>query len=136
MTGILNFPLIGVEQLIAELDSATTIRRLYGKTTAKGLWLVSDDGIYLMANTLDGCHNRRRQKPIVVYAEECDPTAMPFDTWWANKRAGDDGVDLIASDPVKRLLAEHPRPKHARDRLTVAIAETSLDLALTTYQPT
>jgi len=98
----LHFPWDGIEKLLTEVITAKTAQPLYGEVTGKGLWLAGDDGVYLMANTTDGEINSKRkpdEKHFVVYAEECDPTRMPFDDWWANKRmtfGGDDGVEFFS----------------------------------------
>jgi hypothetical protein len=45
-----------------------------GEITGKGLWLVGDQGVYLMPNT-DG------KTRTIAYARECDPTKLEFDEW-------------------------------------------------------
>lgn len=110
----LHFPWDGIEKLLAEVITAKTARTLHGEVTGKGLWLAGDAGVYLMANTTDGDINSSRkpdEKPFVVYAEECDPTRMPFDDWWANKRmtfGGDDGVDFISLASIVRFRRLDP----------------------------
>lgn len=97
----LHFPWDGIEKLLTEVITAKTAKTLYGEATGPGLWLAGDDGVYLMANTADGEVNSKRaphEKPYVVYAEECDPTRMAFDDWWATKQmtfGGDDGVEFF-----------------------------------------
>jgi hypothetical protein len=97
----LHFPWSGIETLLTEVITAKTVRPLFDEQTGKGLWLVGDQGVYLMANTTDGEINSK-PKPdntnAVVYADECDPTRMAFEDWWANKRrsfGNDDGVEFI-----------------------------------------
>ncbi|WP_414463337.1 DUF3085 domain-containing protein [Hyphomicrobium sp. DY-1] len=110
----LHFPWDGIEKLLTEVITATTARKLYGDVTGKGLWLAGDEGVYLMANTTDGEVNSKRRegdKPFVIYALECDPTKMPFEEWWANKRAsfgGDDGVDFFPLEDFIRFRREEP----------------------------
>ncbi|WP_414462442.1 DUF3085 domain-containing protein [Hyphomicrobium sp. DY-1] len=104
----LHFPWSDIEKLLTEVITATTARPLYGEKTGKGLWLVGDQGVYLMANTTDGEVNSKRRegdKHVVVYAAECDPTKLPFEEWWNNKRAsfgGDDGVEFF---PLADIVA-------------------------------
>jgi hypothetical protein len=96
-------------------DTATTAKPFHGKNTGKGLWLVGDEGVYFMPNTTDGIHHRTRTKGdtlLVVYARECDPTKLDFDTWWANKRAsfgGDDGAEFFQLADVERFAAGKPK---------------------------
>ena len=95
----LHFPIPQIRNGLEELKTAKTVKPLYEQETGSGFWLVGDQGVYLMPNTTDGAHNAKSEKPLVIYAKECDPNALPFDTWWDNKRAsfgGDDGVDFIA----------------------------------------
>lgn len=98
----LHFPWVKVTKALAEARTATDIRTLYGDVTGPGLWLVGDDGVYLMPNTTSKARN-------IVYARECDPTKLDFETWWENKRrgfGGDDGVDFIALENVDSIAAE------------------------------
>lgn len=118
----LHFPWTKLEKAFEELDTAQTVKTLYGEETGKGFWLVGDHGVYLMPNTSDGKHNGQRkedEKLLVVYAKECDPDKLDFDTWWENKRAsfgGDDGADFIGVDEVRNLASKPPvlgaKPKY------------------------
>lgn len=111
----LHFPWNGVEKILEEVCTATTAKPLYEEETGKGLWLVGDQGVYLMPNTIDGIHSKNRQKDeplLVVYAQECDPTKLEFDTWWENKRAsfgGDDGVEFFSLASIEKLAADPPQ---------------------------
>lgn len=72
-----------------------------------GFWIVGDQGVYLMGNGVSHKTRGGRQQP-VVYAEECDPTTMPFDDWWAYKNAsfgGDDGAEFIPRKQVEDAVA-------------------------------
>jgi hypothetical protein len=111
----LHFPWNEIHEALQEVRTATTARPLYGKDTGKGLWLVGDEGVYFMPNTTDGIHHKPRTKGeplLVVYARECDPTALNFDIWWANKRAsfgGDDGVAFFTLADVEKFAACKPK---------------------------
>lgn len=100
----LHFLWSDIEKLLAEVITAQTARPLFGEATGKGLWLVGDEGVYLMANTVDGDINAARKegdKPFVAYAEECNPLTLSFDAWWNTKRAtfgADDGVEFFPLD--------------------------------------
>jgi hypothetical protein len=110
----LNFPWSGVAELLDELRRGTETRPTLSGQTAKGLWLVGDHGVYLMANTVDGPRAKARppnDKPFVAYAVECNPATQPFDVWWATKQAtfgGDDGCDLIPLADIDRMLNAQP----------------------------
>lgn len=96
-----------------ELDTATTANKLYETVTGKGLWLVGDQGVYLMPNTTDGIHHTTDAPRIVVYARECNPDTMPFDDWWQAKRAsfgGDDGVEFLDIEDMRRKAKARPKP--------------------------
>ena len=111
----LHFPISQIRNGLEELKTAKTVKPLYEQETGSGFWLVGDQGVYLMPNTTDGAHNAKSEKPLVIYAKECDPNALPFDTWWDNKRAsfgGDDGVDFIARDEIENLLVNAPKARH------------------------
>jgi Protein of unknown function (DUF3085) len=98
-----------VEQLIEHSKKSPAWESLYKQpeTAKPGLWLVGDNGIYLRSNG-----NPRFNKPyeiegedgsFVAYAQECDPSKLPFDEWWANKQesfGGDDEIDYIPSEEV------------------------------------
>ena len=114
----LHFPWADVSKALDEVRSATGIRPLYGTDTGPGLWLVGDQGVYLMPNTTG-------TKRTIVYARECDPTKLDFETWWANKRAsfgGDDGVEFVDLKDIDRLVAPFrtakKQPRHMRIEIT------------------
>lgn len=76
-----------------------------GEDDGPGFWLVGDEGVYLMSNAL----LNEGEKPIVVYADECNPKTMPFDDWWSAKQAsfgGDDGVEFIDAACVRRAVKD------------------------------
>lgn len=88
-----------------------------------GLWLVGDEGVYLMSSgkLAEG------QRPLVVYAEECDPKTNP-DTWHYKRRhfGSDDGVEFIDAVELERLTAAAPDATH----LQITMDDTSLSLSL------
>jgi len=98
----LHFPWPEVAKALSEVREATLVRSLYGKVTGKGLWLVGDEGVYLMPNT-------EAQTRTIVYANECNPAKS--DEWWHVKRAtfgGDDGVEFISIEEIERISAGRP----------------------------
>ncbi|MGA0564813.1 DUF3085 domain-containing protein [Ancylobacter sp. VNQ12] len=92
-----------------------------GKDEQPGLWLVGDEGVYLLSNgkLAEG------QRPLVVYAEECDPKTNP--DYWHYKRqhfGADDGIDFLDAAALARLFAASPGATHLR----IATTDTSLVL--------
>ncbi len=117
---MLSFPLTSVRDVIArgrtDAEANGGFRDPYyglrpGKDQKPGLWLVGDHGVYLMFNgqLLDGA------KPLVVYAEECDPSTN--DDWFDVKRrtfGGDYGVDFIDAEQLEPMMAAAPEATHLR----------------------
>lgn len=100
----LTFPNADLKRLLADADRQwpTGVLPLYGEVTGRGWWLVGDEGVYLMHNGL-----RVHEKPNVVYAVECDPTTLDFDSWWNMKRStwgGDDGCEFIDEATLRPLI--------------------------------
>lgn len=123
---MLRFPWAGVSTAIAETKAAAASRTLYGNNTGRGLWLVGDRGIYLMSNAAIG-------KPTVVYATECDPTKLPFETWWEVKQltfGGDDGIEFISMEDIEALTAAAPRPGARPHLFTIRISRSAFTFSL------
>jgi prepilin-type N-terminal cleavage/methylation domain-containing protein len=121
----LHFPWAGVWAAIEEAKTALAPLPLFGRDTGRGLWLVGDQGVYLMSNAdID--------KSTVVYANECDPTKLPFNTWWEAKRetfGEDDGVEFISVEEIERLVADSPTGGHLR-QLVIGITPSEFTLSL------
>lgn len=88
-----------------------------------GLWLVGDEGGYVMSNgkLAEG------QRPLVIYAEECDPKTNP-DYWHYKRRyfGGDDGVEFIDAVELDKLLAAQPDATH----LQIVMDDTSISISV------
>lgn len=129
---MLSFPL---EHLRAVIDRGRTDANAHGgfrnpydgltsdATKQPGLWLVGDHGVYLCSNgnLPDGA------RPLVVYAEECDPATC--DDWFDVKRrtfGGDDGVEFLDATQLEAMMAASPDATHLR----VAFFSDSLQLTL------
>jgi hypothetical protein len=131
----LHFSWTQIEKALEEVRTASTARPLYEEETGKGLWLVGDEGVYLMPNTSDGIHHRdlkENEHRLVVYAEECDPTKLDFDEWWTNKRAsfgGDDGVEFFALAEIERLVSPPPKGKQPK-YLVADISPNQISLSI------
>jgi len=132
----LHFPWNGIQKLIEEVNSAKTVKPLYGQNTPKGLWLVGDEGVYLMPNTTDGMHHSKPEhveKPIVVYADECNPQTMDFDDWWENKRAsfgGDDGVEFLDLKGIESLVEHGASDGYEPSQLTIDFSDNQFAISV------
>lgn len=86
-----------------------------GKDEKPGAWLIGDEGVYLLSNG----NLSEGQKPLVCYAEECNPTTNP--DYWHYKRqhfGGDDGVEFLDAEGLLALIAANPDGTHLRVHLT------------------
>jgi hypothetical protein len=122
----LHFPWAEVSKALGELRTAAGVRTLYGTATGPGLWLVGDQGVYLMPNTT-------ATKRTIVYARECDPTKLDFETWWANKVAsfgGDDGVEFIDLNHINGLVGAFRTAKREPRYLCIEISPERFTLAI------
>lgn len=72
-----------------------------------GLILVGDQGVYLMSNApIESV--KAAGVSHVAYAAEADPTALPFEAWWDNKRASfgpDDGTVFLPEEQISGPLS-------------------------------
>lgn len=94
-----------------------------GEDEQPGLWLVGDEGVYLLSSgkLAEG------QRALVSYAEECDPKTNS--DYWHYKRqhfGGDDGIEFLDAVELERLMAAAPGATH----LTIVATDTSLSLSL------
>lgn len=129
----LHFPWNELVKAFEEIDSATTARTLYDRETGKGFWLVGDSGVYLLPNTTDGVHHANQGDRVVIYADECNPLKLDFDTWWNNKRrsfGGDDGCEFLSATDIRRLAAHPPVPGSTPDSLVITFAGDQLTLQI------
>ncbi|MES4992589.1 DUF3085 domain-containing protein [Phyllobacterium sp. 22229] len=125
-----TFPVDEVRTVIArgEADAAANggFRNPYyglkpGEGEKPGLWLVGDEGVYLLSNGKLG----EGQKALVCYAGECNPSTTP-DYWHYKRRhfGGDDGIEFLEAAEILRLLDAMPDATHLRVQMT----ETSFEL--------
>ena len=129
---MLSFPLTSVREVIArgrtDAEAHGGFRNPYyglrpGKGEKPGLWLVGDQGVYLLSNG----KLPNGAKPSVVYAEECDPRTN--DGWFDVKRrtfGGDDGVDFIDAEQLEAMMTAAPEATHLR----IAFLQDSMQLTL------
>lgn len=127
-----TFPILGVRKVIergkADATANGGFRNQYfglrpGKGEIPGLWLVGDQGVYIMSNgkLADG------DRPLVVYSGECYPVGNP--DWFHYKHrhfGGDDGIEFIDAERLIPLFDRNFRCTHLRVQLT----ETEVSLSL------
>ncbi|MFZ5693274.1 MAG: DUF3085 domain-containing protein [Pseudomonadota bacterium] len=115
-----TFPLTTVRAVIArgQADAAANggFRNPHyglapGDGEQPGLWLVGDEGVYLMSN------GRVPQgvRPMVCYADQCNPRTNP--DWRNYKRryfGGDDGVEFLAAEEILAIANRRPAATHLR----------------------
>lgn len=92
-----------------------------GKDEKPGLWLVGDEGVYIMSNGILA----EKQRPLVVYAEECDPKTNP--DYWHYKRqhfGGDDGIEFLDAFRLVTLIAAAPAATH----LMIAVTDETMSI--------
>jgi len=84
-----------------------------------GLWLVGDEGVYILSNgkLTEG------QRPLVIYAEECNPKTNS-DYWHYKRRyfGGDDGVDFLDATELERIISAASGGTH----LQISMDDTSM----------
>lgn len=127
-----TFPILAVRKVIERgiADAAANggFRNPYygikpGKDEKPGLWLVGDQGVYLLSNgkLAEG------QRALVVYSDECHPAGNP--DWWHYKRrhfGGDDGIEFLDAESLIPMFDRNMRCTHLRVQLT----ETDVSLSL------
>lgn len=105
--------------------------RKSGENEKVGVWLVGDEGAYLMSNgTL-----AESVKPLVACALECDPKTNA--DWFHYKHrlyGGDDGVDFIDAETLRSLFDKAPEATHLR--ITMSETALSFDLLRLKISPT
>ena len=119
-----TFPIVAVRKVIdrGTADSAINggFRNPYygmkpGEGEIPGLWLVGDQGVYIMSNGQlpDG------GRPLVVYSEECHPVGNP--DWFDYKHrhfGGDDGIEFIDAGQLLPMFDRNLRCTHLNVQLT------------------
>nr|WP_298104952.1 DUF3085 domain-containing protein [uncultured Shinella sp.] len=96
---------------------------LPGQDEKPGLWIVGDEGVYLLSNgkLAEG------QKALVVYAEECDPKTNP-DCWHYKRRyfGGDDGIVFIDAESLEVMHSTNPAATHLRAEFATETMQLSV----------
>jgi hypothetical protein len=127
-----TFPILAVRKVIerGKTDAAANggFRNPYygikpGKDEKPGLWLVGDQGVYLLSNGKLAEGGRA----LVVYSEECHPVGNP--DWWHYKHrhfGGDDGIEFLDADRLIPMFDRNMRCTHLHLQLT----ETEVSLSL------
>ena len=127
-----TFPILAVRKVIdrgiADAAANGGFRNPYygtrpGEGEKPGLWLVGDEGVYLLSNgkLAEG------QTALVIYSEECHPKG-DID-WWDYKRrwfGGDDGIEYFDAEQLIPLFDRNMAATHLQMHLT----EDSVSLSL------
>lgn len=129
-----TFPILAVRKVIdrgvADAAANGGFRNPYygtrpGEGECPGVWLVGDEGVYIMSNG----RLAEGERPLVVYSEQCHPVGNP--DWWHYKRrhfGGDDGVEFIAAGQLIPLFDGNRRATH----ITLQLTETEITFSLIT----
>jgi hypothetical protein len=129
-----TFPIVGVRKILdrGEADAAANggFRNPYyglkpDEGEAPGVWLVGDQGVYMMSNGKLASGDR----PLVLYSDECHPVGNP--DWYDYKRrhfGGDDGFEFIDAEQLIPLFDRNFRSTH----LHVQLSGTEVSLSLIT----
>ncbi|MBZ9735043.1 DUF3085 domain-containing protein [Mesorhizobium sp. CA18] len=96
-----------------------------GEGERAGVWLVGDEGVYIMSNgrLAEGA------RALVIYSEQCHPRGDV--DWWDYKRrhfGADDGLEFIEAERLLPLFDRNLRATH----LNVELTETEIALSLIT----
>ncbi|MDR6955434.1 hypothetical protein J2X65_004814 [Ancylobacter sp. 3268] len=127
-----TFPLVDVRAVITRgrIDAAANggFRNPYyglrpGEGEKPGLWLVGDEGVYLLSNG----RLAEGQRPLVVYAEECD-LKTNADCWHYKRQhfGADDGIEFLDAAELDRLMAASADATHLR----IVMDDAALSLTL------
>ncbi|KAA3448178.1 DUF3085 domain-containing protein [Mesorhizobium sp. SARCC-RB16n] len=123
-----TFPIPGVRKVvdrgIADAAANGGFRNpYYGEGEIPGLWLVGDQGVYMISNGKLADSDR----PLVIYSDECHPVGNP--DWFHYKTrhfGGDDGIEFIDAERLIPLFDRHLHCTH----LHVQLTETEVSLSL------
>lgn len=127
-----TFPILAVRKVIerGKTDAAANggFRKPYygarpGEGEIPGVWLVGDQGVYLLSNgkLADG------DRPLVLYSEQCHPIGNP--DWFDYKRrhfGGDDGIEFIDAEQLVPLFNRNLRATH----LNLWLSENEISISL------
>lgn len=90
------------------------------------LWLVADDGVYLMSNGQQPNVPEGSSLP-VAYAQESNPKApgADFDDWYETKRSIMGGDDCVISLPVEWF---EKAVKDGREKIRIKVMKTKIEM--------
>jgi len=108
----LRFKTADVKRILAHSAQSKKHSNGYDGPTGPGLFIVGDDGVYLMSTGKNIPQVPRvkgkGKRCDIVYAEECNPETLSFDDWWEAKGAtfgADDGVEYLPASMFKNTLS-------------------------------
>ena len=114
-----------VKELYDHVKACKSHRKTYGEETGAGLWLVHDQGVYLMSPGIPHLEREdSHEAHKVVYAEGCSPKD---DDFWEEARSlvgGDDFVEHIPIDTWDKMFSR----KAPLVRIELVLTEKSLSV--------
>ena len=130
--GTATFTITDVTPLLDHTEAAPRHRILYEQpdSEAPGLWLVGDQGVYLMSNGsphLSLSPGAKKNHHRVAYAKGTNPDGKG--DWYEAKRAifgGDDGSDWISADAFRSTIAN--ATKRGAKTIAIRITAQTMDL--------
>ncbi len=126
----LSFPLAAVKAEWEAVQAASSHCKPYcSHPSFPALWLVGDEGVYLMGNDRGRVPEGEGGRP-VVYARECP--RGDYDAKVAHF-GGDDGVEEIAGADVRSWIAA--AEKHGHGSLVIEIGAESFGLLFACGEP-
>jgi hypothetical protein len=135
MSGKLTFKTSDVLPLLIHSKNSKTWNKGYGENKQEpGLFLVGDQGIYLMSNGIPNLidpNGTTKDTSVVSYPKECNPI-KDHEGYYQFKDevyGGDDGVDLLEMNMFEKLFDPNP-PKTFEIKLT----ETSISVIIKTLK--
>lgn len=107
---IIKFNTKDVQRLLDDSKNAKERRTSFDDPQASpGLWLVGDQGVYLMSNSKQGVlapdHSPEHPHYFVAYAHGCNPSED--EDWYEIKRhsfGGDDGIVFVSAAQIEPSL--------------------------------
>lgn len=129
----LTFKNSRVRRCVEHASNSKSFRNAYEqKATGPSLWLVKDDGIYVMSNGFPA--DAEGERNYVVYAEGFDPRSNP--NVWEDCRDAVGGDDFCEVIPLYSLLLEDILRHKADLLITVSTSELRVGVLFPSEEPT
>ena len=110
-----------IKELYEHTKGCAKHKKTYGGLTGPGLWLVHDQGVYLMSNGIPHLEDPDRPKSSkIVQAKGCDP--KKDDGWWEESCqlvGGDDFVEHLPISSWDRIFKLSEKCSNGRIEIEV-----------------